>query len=124
MSDDHGEEVRSAPADRWVRVSPSVDEGTLDDGSTVLLHVPSGALGQLDVIGSLMWRALRMAPSSVDELAADLADAFEQPPEVTGPAVSELVDRLEALGLIEASGSQACDDARPTLAVLPDPPSP
>lgn len=129
MSDDQGEAIQPAGADLRVSVARSVEEGVLDDGSTVLLDTSSGAMARLDVIGALMWQGLRMTSSTVDELATDLADAFEQPLEVTAPAAEELVGRLASLGLVDVAstahdGTPDVDEARRVLSVLPDPPSP
>lgn len=129
MSGDQGEAVEDASTDLRFGAGADVDEAVLDDGSTVLLDASSGAMAQLDVIGALVWRALRFGPTSVRELAADLADAFEQPSEVTAPAAEELVDRLASLGLVEPVlanpevGGRAVSAGR-ARTTLPDPPSP
>lgn len=79
-------------------------------GETIIVPV-SSHVGDLDAIytlnevGSRVW-ALLEAPQSVDEIAAALCDEYDVPQEQLRRDLVELLDELQANGLVRATGER------------------
>ncbi|HET7486626.1 MAG TPA: PqqD family peptide modification chaperone [Acidimicrobiales bacterium] len=69
------------------------------DGERVVWDPQTGGLARLDQVGSLVWGCFE-APATVDDVAADLAAAFEASPDRVRSDVAALVERLRDLGLL------------------------
>jgi hypothetical protein len=67
--------------------------------STLVLDPVSGATVALDQTGALVWSVLD-GTSRLEEIVADLADAYGHPVEVIGPDVLSLVQSLGRAGLL------------------------
>jgi len=95
------------------------------DGELVLWDPVLQRVHRLDPIGSLLWPFLD-GSTSLDELSADVADAWERPVGEVLPSIVELVHELDRFGLLEGTeepiGEPPAAPARPRYLI--DPPSP
>lgn len=90
------------------------------DSETVVYHLGTGEVHRLDPVGATVWRSLD-GRTTIADLAAELATAFEADPDVVRADVERLVEHLgEALLL--ADGPTPPPPTEP--AVLGNPPSP
>jgi hypothetical protein len=107
----------TAPAAKPTVVSVEVG------GERVLLDTETGKLHLLDRVASVVWPFLD-GTATVDELAADVADAFGEPVERVRADLGALVGRLAEEGLLAGTGEPAPDDEPPPgPRMLVDPPS-
>lgn len=90
------------------------------DGETLIYHLRTGEVHRLDRLGSLIWQFLD-GQTAVDELVADLAEAFEADPETIRSHVDELLAKMGQTSLL-AGGSAPAERSGPVL--LTNPPSP
>lgn len=84
---------------RW-RPKGALAEAELD-GERVLWDPESGRVARLDRIGTLIWAGLD-GNTGIDELAAELADAFATTSETVRADVEPFVARLSDLGFLVA----------------------
>jgi hypothetical protein len=71
----------------------------LNGEATILLDMSTGATVLLDQIGALVWSILD-GVSPLEEIVADLAEAFQAPVETVGPDVLELARALGQAGML------------------------
>lgn len=96
-------ELDSVVAPRRTVTAHAVDE------QTILVDEASGASHSLDQIGGIVWSVLDGA-SPLDEIAADLAEAFGAPPEVVAGDVLQLARALGRAGLLEGIAEEPVSD--------------
>ena len=109
-------------------VKPTVLSVELD-GERVLYDTATGRLHQLDPVGSVVWSCLDGA-TDLDELSADLSEAFGAERSRVRSDVEALVRQLAAEGLVDTGGTlpgPPVAEVEPPatagdLAVLSDPP--
>jgi len=88
------------------------------DGGTIVYHLVTGEVHRLDQTGSIVWQFLD-GQTTVEELAGDLAAAFEVAPGVVGGAVRNLLDRLGESFLL----ADGCTPEPRRERILTNPPS-
>lgn len=95
------------------------------EGERLILDEVNGDLHHLDPLASVIWDLLD-GRSVESEVASDLADVFRVPVEVVQKDLEQLLERLEAQGLLAVGVPRAIDvpsDPREP-GYLADPPSP
>lgn len=109
-------------------VRPTVVSVELD-GERVLYDTATGQLHQLDAVGSIVWSCFD-GTTDVDEISADLSEAFGADRARVRSDIETLVRQLAAENLLdigqpEPGLAEPSDDPHPAagdLAVLSDPP--
>jgi peroxiredoxin len=76
------------------------------DGETVLVDRASGAVHLLNPTAAIVWQCLD-GSGTIDEIAADIADVFEQDASDVGGTVVEVVRRFGSQGLLVGVGVPA-----------------
>lgn len=116
----------TGPSVRTVLVAaPEVRTVVLDD-EAVLVHEATGDLHRLDAVGTAIWSCFD-GRSPIEEICADLADAFGIDEAVVMADVDTLVTKLRDLGLLVEAPAEARAPSEDTSAdprYLVNPPSP
>lgn len=93
MEDDRRSDP-SAPARH-----PDVTHSRLTDGQAVLLHLESGEYHELNPVGAAIWSLLD-GERGVDEIAGDLRDRVEDPPDDLAAVVRDFLGELRERDLV------------------------
>lgn len=95
---------RPSPGPRWRR--PAHVAWVVDDGTAVLLHLPSGRRMALSDTGTAVWQALVEAGDdgvAVADLTPALAERYHANPDQVAADVAHLLTELAAQDLAELS---------------------
>ena len=88
------------PENQKLRLTSQQVSNPLGSG-LVILNMHDGTYISLNEVGALLWQALQEQPKTVSELLAVLLDTYEVPVEIARADLTEFVDKLAAVKLIE-----------------------
>lgn len=121
-----GADTGTPVLDRMAVVAPAADAAWTDlAGQTAVLDQRRGALHLLNPTASLVWGLLD-GTTALQDLAADIAAAFEAPPDLVCADLVALANDLATAGLLagfEAPAEEPGPAPADTPGVLPEPPN-